>query len=125
MSADGEQVSPDADVEQHLFSVLLDDHGASGPYEGYRWLRERAPRLRTGTGLVVLSGYRDCEAALRDRALGKVDESLGFALASVPTDLRRRAMRRFRRTMLFRNPPDHSRLRRLVADVPVGREQQA
>lgn len=110
-------VDADPLLERGLMDVLLSDHGAAGPYEAYGWLRERAPRLQTSAGLVVLSGYRDCEAALRDRNLGKVDESLGFALATVPTELRRRAMRRFRRTMLFRNPPDHGRLRRLVSQV--------
>lgn len=116
-SAAGAAREADAALEQGLLEVLLSDHGAAGPYEAYRWLRERAPRLRTGSGLVVLSGYEDCAAALRDRALGKADESLGFALAAVPEQLQRRALRRFRRTMLFRNPPDHGRLRRLVAQV--------
>lgn len=107
----------DPDAEQVLVEVLLTDHGGPGPYAGYRRLREQAPRLRTAAGLLVLSGYRDCEAALRNRALGKMDESLGFQLAAVPEDLRRQALRRFRRTMLFRNPPDHTRLRRLVSSV--------
>ena len=115
----------DPDAEQVLVEVLLTDHGAPGPYAGYRRLREQAPRLRTAAGLLVLSGYRDCEAALRDRALGKMDESLGFQLAAVPEDLRRQALRRFRRTMLFRNPPDHTRLRRLVSSVFTPRHVEA
>ncbi|GAA2536607.1 MULTISPECIES: cytochrome P450 [Pseudonocardia] len=115
----------DPDAEQTLMEVLLTDHGAPGPYAGYRRLRERAPRLRTAAGLLVLSGYRDCEAALRNRALGKMDESLGFQLAAVPEDLRRQALRRFRRTMLFRNPPDHTRLRRLVSSVFTPRHVEA
>jgi len=114
-----------AAAEQVLLEVLLTDHGASGPYAGYRRLREQAPRLTTAAGLLVLSGYRDCEAALRNRDLGKVDESLGFQLAGVPEDLQRRALRRFRRTMLFRNPPDHTRLRRLVASVFTPRHVEA
>lgn len=115
----------DPDAEQLLVEVLLTDHGAAGPYRGYRRLRELAPRLRTAAGLLVLSGYRDCEAALRNRDLGKVNESLGFQLAAVPEDLRRRALRRFRRTMLFRNPPDHTRLRRLVSSVFTPRHVDA
>ena len=112
-------------AEQALFEVLLTDHGQPGPYEGYRRLRERAARLRTSAGLVVLSGYGDCEAALRNRELGKVDESVGFQLAGVPEELQRRALRRFRRTMLFRNPPDHTRLRRLVSSVFTARHVEA
>lgn len=105
------------DGDQLLMATLLNDHGSGGPYESYRHLREAHPVLQTGSGVLVLSRYHDCDTALRDRKLGKVDESLGFRLAEVPEDLQRRAMHRFRRTMLFRNPPDHARLRRLVTDV--------
>lgn len=100
-----------------LLDALLTDHGAAGPYEAFRRLRETRPVLVTRSGVLVLSRYDDCAAALRDRRLGKADESLGFGLSEIPDELQRRAMHRFRRTMLFRNPPDHHRLRRLVADV--------
>jgi cytochrome P450 len=78
----------------------------------------------SASGTVVLTRFRDCDQALRDRRLGKVDESLGFRLTPVPAELQRRAMRRFRKTMLFRNPPDHARLRSLVADVFTARHVQ-
>lgn len=100
-----------------LLDALLTDHGAAGPYEAFRRLRETRPVLVTRSGVLVLSRYDDCAAALRDRRLGKADESLGFGLSEIPDELQRRAMHRFRRTMLFRNPPDHHRRRRLVADV--------
>ncbi|AVH24659.1 cytochrome P450 [Nocardia farcinica] len=100
-----------------LLDVLLTDHGSAGPYEAFRRLRETQPVLVTRSGALVLSRYDDCAAALRNRSLGKADESLGFGLSEIPEELQRQAMHRFRRTMLFRNPPDHHRLRRLVADV--------
>lgn len=103
--------------DQLLMETLLAEHGSAGPYESYRRLREAHPVLQTRSGVVVLSRYADCDSALRNRNLGKVDESLGFRLTAVPDELQRRAMHRFRRTMLFRNPPDHARLRRLVTDV--------
>lgn len=103
--------------ERLLTQILLGDHGANGPYDAYRRLREFSPVLSTRSGVLVLTGYSDCDAALRDRRLGKVDESLGFRLTDIPEELSREAMHRFRRTMLFRNPPDHERLRRLVTDV--------
>lgn len=103
--------------ESLLVKTLLGDHGTNGPYDAYRRLRQSAPVLRSRSGVLVLSRYADCDAALRDRRLGKVDESLGFRLTEVPEELSRNAMKRFRRTMLFRNPPDHERLRRLVTDV--------
>jgi cytochrome P450 len=100
-----------------LLGALIADHGPEGPYEAFRRLRETHPALMTRSGVLVLSRYEDCAAALRDRSLGKADESLGFGLSDVPVALQRQAMQRFRRTMLFRNPPDHHRLRKLVADV--------
>lgn len=106
-----------ASTDELLLDILLGDHGQAGPYDSYRRLREAAPVLMTNSGVLVLSRFAECDAALRDRALGKVDESLGFRLSEVPDDLQRKAMHRFRRTMLFRNPPDHQRLRRLVTDV--------
>lgn len=104
-------------AEELLIDVLIGDHGADGPYTGYRRLRELAPALLTASGVLVLTRYRDCDAALRSRDLGKADESLGFRLVEVPEDLRRRAVHRFRRSMLFTNPPDHTRLRRLLSSA--------
>ena len=106
-----------ASTDELLMDVLLGEHGPEGPYDSYRRLRETEPVLLTSSGVLVLSRFADCDEALRDRNLGKVDESLGFRLTEVPDDLQRKAMHRFRRTMLFRNPPDHQRLRRLVTDV--------
>ncbi|MGN6609933.1 MAG: cytochrome P450 [Jatrophihabitans sp.] len=117
-----EQASTTGDAGDHLLlEVLLSQHGPAGPYAAYRRLREIAPIHVSASGVVVLSRFRDCDTALRDRALGKADESLGFRLSSVPAELAERAMHRFRRTMLFRNPPDHHRLRTLVADVFTAR----
>lgn len=110
-----------SDADRLLLQVLLSDHGPDGPYDAYRALRDTSPVHVTGSGVIVLTRHRDCAAALRDRALGKVDESLGFRLTPVPPELQRRALHRFRRTMLFRNPPDHARLRRLVSDVFTAR----
>ncbi|PYE13513.1 cytochrome P450 [Williamsia limnetica] len=110
-------MSTDANGTDLLRAALLTDHGSAGPYESYRRLRTSHPVLQTSSGVVVLSRHRDCDSALRDRKLGKADESLGFGLTEVPVELQREAMHRFRRTMLFRNPPDHTRLRRLITDV--------
>jgi cytochrome P450 len=110
-------VSAATSADALLLEILLRDHGAAGPYQAYRRLRDEQPVLMTDSGVLVLSRYADCDAALRNRCLGKADESLGFRLSQVPEELQRRAMHRFRRTMLFQNPPDHTRLRRLVTDA--------
>jgi cytochrome P450 len=104
-------------IDGLLASVLLDDHGAAGPYAGYEKLRSESPVLVGSSGTVVLTGWNECAQALRDPRLGKVDESLGFRLNAISPELQQAALARLRQTMLFRNPPDHSRLRRLVSDV--------
>lgn len=111
----GGTTSPDA--EQLLVELLLSDAASQDPYGHYRRLHQLAPVLLTSSGVLVLTRYDDCDAAMRNRALGKADESLGFQLSAVTEELQRQAMHRFRRTMLFRNPPDHSRLRRLVTSA--------
>ncbi|WP_183092398.1 cytochrome P450 [Nocardioides stalactiti] len=106
-----------SETDQLLASVLLDDHGAAGPYLGYDRIRTTAPVLIASSGTVVLSSWRACTQALRDPRLGKADESLGFQLNPVPPELQQTTLSRLRRTMLFQNPPHHTRLRRLVSDV--------
>jgi cytochrome P450 len=79
------------------------------PYSRYRALRESAPRCRiefeTGTGY-VLTSYDDCRQALRDPRMGKegqrphLGDDRGVAGA---------------RTLLFLDPPHHTRLRGLIS----------
>jgi len=93
--------------------------GRQNPYERYRVLRETAPVYRSGVGFVVCTRYEECQLALRDPRLGK-DE----------IDREERARERFGHleifpriqhlttrppSLLFLNPPDHTRLRGLVS----------
>ena len=110
-----------SNADSLLASVLLRGDDDPDPYAGYERLRDAGPVIVGSSGTVVLTSWDHCTEALRDKRLGKADESLGFRLNPVPEDLQRRAMARFRRTMLFRNAPEHSRLRRLVADVFTGK----
>jgi hypothetical protein len=70
----------------------------------------------------VLTRYGDCDAALRHRGLGKAREPLASRLDGGSADEHtRRGLSWMRRTMLFSNPPDHTRLRRLVSSpAPSG-----
>ncbi|HXY44556.1 MAG TPA: cytochrome P450 [Acidimicrobiales bacterium] len=93
--------------------------GRQDPYGRYRVLRETAPVYRSGVGFVVCTRYEECQLALRDPHLGK-DE----------VDRAARARERFGHleifpniqdlssrppSLLFLNPPDHTRLRGLVS----------
>jgi cytochrome P450 len=104
-----------ADAGRLLTDALL---GATDtdPYEHYRLLREAAPVLLTRNGILVLSRYDDIYGALRHQSLGRAaDEALSIHADKLADDQLHQAMRWWRRTVLFTNPPDHTRLRRLIS----------
>jgi cytochrome P450 len=103
-------------AERLLADVFLTDSG-SDPYDAYRWIREHAPVLCTRNGTVVLTRFADVHAALRNPDIGKPDQGFGARRGEVPADQVRQAMARWKRTILFANPPEHTRLRRLISDV--------
>jgi len=90
------------------------------PYPVYaRWRTER-PVARPRERLYVLSRFADCEAVLADPAFGRVEENdvrlaPGQARAVARRVVARGADGVSARSMLQSNPPDHTRLRRLVS----------
>ena len=86
------------------------------PYSQYRALREHDPVHETGFGPWVLTRYDDVLRFLRDPELSVEDQHLA---PSPLTEMRAAAMgdseRRANQTMLDRDPPDHTRLRKLVS----------
>ncbi len=88
------------------------------PYPTYAWLRanpsveHRSPSMRE-RHFVVLSRYVDVQLALRDPRFGRNGdgERLRANLGDGPL---RRALARW---MLFRDPPDHTRLRGQVSQA--------
>ena len=87
----------------------------ANPYPFYDVLRERAPAFDTGFGLVVLTRYSDVSHALRSN-----DFSRDIDANATPSDdavAQRRRLRRARgsKSILNLDPPDHTRLRRLVS----------
>ena len=90
------------------------------PYPVYaRWRAER-PVARPRERLYVLSRFADCEAVLADPAFGRVEENdvrlaPGQARAVAQRVAARGADGVSARSMLQSNPPDHTRLRRLVS----------
>ncbi|WP_328611366.1 cytochrome P450 [Amycolatopsis sp. NBC_00345] len=77
--------------------------GRVAPYAIYARMRAQGPLLPASTGGWVTASHRVCDAVLRDRRFGtrspRYDESTG-ALRDL--------------SLLGMNPPDHTRLRRLV-----------
>jgi cytochrome P450 len=108
-------------AEELFISIMVGGEGPD-PYDAYRRLRTLASVLRTQAGALVLTGYEDCDAALRHRSLGKAREPLAARpAASMRDEPTRRALAWIRRSMLFSDPPDHTRLRQLVSSAFTAR----
>ena len=104
------------------------------PYSTYRALRESAPlhRLERGrTRFWVLTRHEDVLAVLRDgrmsvqRAMQPKAPPIDPAIDPATLHPLARALRVFARVMLFRDPPDHTRLRGLAAKAFTPRMVEA
>jgi cytochrome P450 len=100
-----------------LAEALLDPEGRADPYPLYAALREQAPAVRTAQGPVVVARYDDCEWVLRDPRFGKGTPRPWERHGLTEADWHERfpGWARNRRALLFLDPPDHTRVRRLVA----------
>ncbi|MDQ1720953.1 MAG: cytochrome hydroxylase [Pseudonocardiales bacterium] len=92
---------------------LVGAPGRTHPYPRYELLRAHGPVVEVRPGLMVVVGYAECDAALRDGRLRVQD---GPSYDAIYPDWREHpALRGYIDSMLYRNPPDHSRMRRLVS----------
>src|SRR6266545_304428 len=94
------------------FNPFLPEFHAN-PYPFYHRLRAANPVHQTPMGLWVLTRYDDVVTALRDPRFGR--EGFEQMLTAVYGDDTTNASRP--RSMLFRDPPDHTRLRGLVSQA--------
>jgi len=107
--------------DEVLAGLFFTPEGVDDPYPAYRRLRELAPVHRSGTGTLFLTRYDDCNEVLRDHRFGNGDSDAGLGLPSADpaTDEFRRDQRRRMadrpQSLLFLDPPDHTRQRRLVS----------
>jgi cytochrome P450 len=94
-----------------LFAAAI----VADPYPAYaRWRAER-PVARPREQLYVLSRFADCEAVLADPAFGRAeDDGARIGPGQAPPLAGQRQGLNLR-SMLRSNPPDHTRLRRLVS----------
>ena len=123
----------DVSADTLLFQLMVTPEGRRDPYPLYRQLRENAPVLRSGFGPIVLSRYDDCLAALRDPRLGRGmalraagdSGSIAFGGFDVDPARRQQFFERAGNNMLFADPPDHTRLRRLVSRAFTPRRVEA
>jgi unspecific monooxygenase len=76
------------------------------PYAHYRELRSGGPLQRTPGGLLLSPSFEMCARILRDPRFGHGDSTLGGESRKLPRRVR---------SFLVLDPPEHTRLRRLVS----------
>src|SRR6267378_354715 len=111
--------------EEPVFFNPLDPEAHADPYPQYRRLREHAPMLRGPLGYWVLSRYADIAAVLRDPRFGVGVDEASLMLAMTQDGPGVATMVELSRWMLFRDPPDHTRLRGLVSKAFTPRALEA
>lgn len=99
--------------DELLFRIITDPDVIADPYPLLRELRETSPVHRTGfSDFWILTRFEDCRTALRDQRLGSPEPGEeGPALLSSSAQRRSDGPR----SLLFLNPPDHTRIRSLVS----------
>ncbi len=96
------------------FAALFGADRRPDPYPHYRLWRERAPIIALSPQTYVASGFAEVAQALRDPAFGHSEPEVldpAERTPDRPVDASGRVVRSF----LGLNPPDHTRLRRLVS----------
>ncbi len=88
--------------------------GREDPYGHYARLRELGPVLREPDGTLIVTRFADCQAVSRDHRLGKMPIEM-LPLAGLADWAEHPALHGYFTSLLGINPPDHTRLRRLVS----------
>ncbi len=110
MAATAEQMAADGLVME----TLITPEGRADPHPRYHRLRETAPVHKSSLGpLWFVTRYDDCNFLLRDNRFGKGDPADDRRALFTP-GVRPRPPSVMATSMLFVNPPSHTRLRGLV-----------
>lgn len=112
-------------ADEAVAKIFLSPEGLADPAPYYHHLRTTAPVHRSATGAVFLTRYDDCREALRDNRLGKSSEVPQNLLPGADPEVRAIRQEQALRaresdqatSMLFLNPPRHTRQRSLVSRV--------
>src|SRR5579875_1070152 len=105
-------------VSAPSLGMLFDPGHRADPYPTYRRWHATAPISQPYPGLFVLTGYEDCAAVLRDPRFGHAEPDQPTPLYSPPPGGENSAAGAYGRrvnSFLVQNPPDHTRLRKLVS----------
>ncbi|HSP36825.1 MAG TPA: cytochrome P450 [Frankiaceae bacterium] len=107
-------VVDDPELAATSLAALGSPQGQADPYPTYDRLRAAGPVVRAADGTLVVVGYRACAALLKDHRLQKHPERL-LAMSGHADWQRRSSLHTMFTSLLMINPPDHTRIRRLVA----------
>jgi cytochrome P450 len=102
---------------QELLLQLLDPANRANPYAVYKQFRDRGPMYMPDSNVTIFSAFSDCDEALRHPA-SSVDRANSTMVQRVLADggsVRPQGPPMF----LFLDPPDHTRLRKLVSKAFV------
>jgi cytochrome P450 len=104
-----------ARVTRSGFQLVADGEWAD-PHPSYHRMRAETPILAVPeVDLWVLTRFADCERVLRDPSVSTDPSTRRFRPEDEGLDLRSRLTDSEIRVLLFMDPPDHTRLRRLVS----------
>ena len=98
---------------RELLLQLLDPANRADPYPIYHQLRERGPLLIPEANLAVFSSFRDCDEVLRHPSSASDRLKSTFAQRAIDAGEQPRPFGP--PGFLFLDPPDHTRLRKLVS----------
>ncbi|GAA3191984.1 cytochrome P450 [Actinocorallia longicatena] len=109
--------APDAEAghaaNEALAEILFSPEGLADPHSRYHRLREAVPVHRSTLGTWVLTRYDDVDEFLRSKEVNKDIYTFMAGRFSGEWE-QHRALSKLASNMLWTNPPDHSRLRRIV-----------
>ncbi len=120
--------------DEILLTIFGTGEGRENPYPYYEQLRALGRHHVDGlTGSIVFTRHADCREALRNNRLGSgrdgeqgVNQMGDTDALAARAELQRRAVERGRATsMLFLDPPDHTRQRTLVSRAFTPRRMEA
>lgn len=107
-----------SELDAILATIFLTPDGKQDPYPGYATVREAAAFHQSAFGVKVATRYDDVNAILRDNRFGRGDNRVDpalFGLTQDEWDARFPDAGGMNESMLGLDPPDHTRLRSLVA----------
>lgn len=106
-----------------LLAELTTLAGREDPYPRYARLREISPVVRADDGALVVTRYEDCAAVTRDARLGHMPSHMLAFVGMADWEDHPSTYQLFT-SILAINPPDHTRLRRLVSSQFTARRVQ-